>query len=66
MMLWKLAGSPTVKGVTNPYTDVTGSKTVKALNWAYKKGVRGITETSFDPNANCTREQFVVFMHKTS
>ncbi len=65
MILWKLAGSPTVKGVTNPYTDVTGSKTIKAMNWAYKKGVRGTGETTFQPNVNCSRADMVTFMYMT-
>ncbi len=65
MILWKLAGSPTVKGVKNPYTDVTGSKTIKAMNWAYKKGVRGTGETTFQPNVNCSRADMVTFMYMT-
>ena len=64
MILWKLNGSQTVSG-KNPYTDVTGTKTIKAMNWAYKKGVKGTSDTAFQPNTNCSRAQMVYFMYMT-
>ena len=64
MILWKLAGSPSVKG-SIPFTDVSGSKTVKAVKWAYKKGIiGGVDATHFDPDGQCSRALFVEVLCK--
>lgn len=64
MILWKLSGSPVVTG-ENPFTDVSGSKTIKAVLWAYQTGItKGTSATTFAPNADCTRIQLVVFLYK--
>ncbi len=64
MILWKLAGSPKVSA-KNPFTDVSGSKTVKAMNWAYSKKIQGTSSTAFSPSADCSRAQMTYFMYKT-
>ncbi len=64
MMLWKLAGSPKVSAA-NPFTDVTGSKTIKAMNWAYSKKIEGTSSTAFSPSENCSRAQMTYFMYQT-
>ena len=64
MILWKLAGSPEVSG-ENPFTDVSGKKTTKAVLWAYQQGItKGTDKTHFAPDADCTRVQLVVFLYK--
>jgi len=65
MILWKMAGSPKVSVADNPFTDVTGSKTTKAVLWAYQQGItKGTSATTFAPNADCTRIQLVTFLYK--
>ena len=64
MILWKLAGSPEVTG-TNPFKDVSGTKTTKAVLWAYQNGItKGTSATTFAPDKDCTRVQLVVFLYK--
>ena len=64
MILWKLAGSPEVTG-ENPFVDVTGKKTTKAVLWAYQQGItKGTDKTHFAPDDDCTRVQLVVFLYK--
>ena len=64
MILYKLAGSPKASG-TNPYADVTGSKSVKAVLWALNKGIMtGVDDTHFDPDGDCSRELFVEVLYK--
>lgn len=64
MMLWKMAGSPKVS-VPNPFTDVTGTKTARAVRWAYQNGItKGTSETTFSPDNHCTRLQLVTFLYK--
>ena len=62
-ILYRLAGSPEVTAET-PFTDVAeGRFYAKAVAWAYENDiVKGITETTFVPNANATREQLVTFL----
>ena len=64
MILWKLAGSPEVEG-ENPFVDVSGKKTTKAVLWAYQNEItKGTDKTHFAPDADCTRVQLVVFLYK--
>ena len=64
MILYKLAGSPKVSG-SNPFTDISGSKTVKAVLWAVKKKIiTGVDATHFDPDGDCSRELFVEVLYK--
>ena len=64
MILYKLAGSPSVSG-SNPFTDISGSKTIKAVTWAVKKGIiSGVDATHFDPDGACSRALFVEVLCK--
>ncbi len=64
MILYKLAGSPSVSG-ENPFEDISGSKTVKAVLWAVQKGIiAGVDDTHFSPNGNCSRALFVEVLYK--
>ena len=62
--LWRAAGSPEPKGSTMPFTDVaSGSYCEKAVLWAVENGItNGTTETTFSPNAGCTRAQIVALI----
>ena len=67
--LYRAAGSPAVKADTvNPFTDVSkDSVYYNAILWAVEKGItKGATETTFDPNAVCTRGQIVTFLFRAS
>ena len=67
--LYRAAGSPEVKADTvNPFTDVSkDSVYYNAILWAVENGItKGTTETTFDPNAVCTRGQIVTFLFRAS
>ena len=64
-MLYRLEGEPTASGST--FTDVkdTTSWYYKAVCWAAKNGiVNGVTETTFAPNNNITREQLAAILYR--
>ena len=50
----------------NPFTDVAeGGYYYNAVLWAVEQGItKGVTETSFGPNATCTRGQIVTFLFR--
>ena len=64
--LYRQQGSPAVGSVTVPYTDVTaGAFYENAMKWAYSNGIdKGVTATTFAPNANCVRVSNVVFLYR--
>ena len=63
--LWRAAGSPEPKAMSS-FTDVPASAYyVKAVAWAVENGItNGMTETTFAPNATCTRGQSVTFLYR--
>ena len=63
--LWRAAGSPEPKTAVS-FADVpAGSYYAKAVAWAIENGItNGMTETTFAPNATCTRGQSVTFLHR--
>ncbi len=64
MILYKLAGSPKVSG-DNPFADISGSKTIKAVLWAVQKGIiTGVDDTHFEPDGDCSRALFVEVLYK--
>jgi hypothetical protein len=64
MILWKLAGSPKASTTTD-FVDLSGSKAIKAVNWAVKKGIiTGVDATHFDPDGNCSRALLVEVLYK--
>lgn len=65
--LWRLAGAPKAKGVT-PFTDLkAGAYYLDAVAWATLSGVTtGVTNTTFVPNAPCTRAEAVTFLFRAS
>ena len=62
--LWRAAGSPEPKTNTMPFTDVNaGSYYYDAVLWAVKENItKGTTNTTFSPDADCTRAQIVTFL----
>ena len=63
--LWRAAGSPEPKTASS-FTDVPASAYyAKAVAWAVENGItNGMTETTFAPNAACTRGQSVTFLYR--
>ncbi len=65
VLLYKLAGRPSVKGMKMPFTDVSGSLYTRAVTWAYnQKIVSGTSATTFSPDAGVTRYQAVLMLWK--
>lgn len=63
--LWRAAGSPEPKTASS-FTDVPANAYyAKAVAWAIENGItNGMTETTFAPNATCTRGQSVTFLYR--
>ena len=65
--LWRAAGSPAAKSAVMPFTDVNaGSYYYDAVLWAVENGItEGTSDTTFSPNATCTRAQIVAFLWRS-
>lgn len=62
-VLYRLAGQPSVKGMTCPFTDLKGEWSKDAVIWAYNCGIaKGLSETQFGEDESVTREQLAAFM----
>ena len=63
-MLWRLEGEP--QGTASAFTDVPADAWyAQAVNWAAETGVvKGISKTTFAPNANVTREQLATILYR--
>lgn len=64
-MLWRMAGKPASEAQT-PFDDVPADKFYsEAVAWAYEMGVvNGITETTFAPYEELTREQLTAILYR--
>lgn len=63
-VLYALEGSPSVRGLSCPFTDAGGSWYTDAVIWAYHAGVvAGVSATQFAPNEALTREQMVTMLY---
>ena len=64
--LWRSAGCPKAVSRVNPFTDVSRSAYYyEAVLWAVENGVtEGMSETTFEPDAVCTRAQVVTFLYR--
>ena len=62
--LWRAVGSVEPQTTENPFTDVPAdSYYYKAVLWGYENGiVKGMSDTTFAPDAVITREQAVTFL----
>lgn len=64
-VLYRLAGQPSVKGMTCPFTDLKGEWSKDAVIWAYNCGIaKGLSETLFGEDESVTREQLAAFMFR--
>lgn len=65
-ILYRVAGKPSVKSVSNPFNDVkSGSYYYDAVLWAYKNNiVTGTSATTFNPNGAVTREQIAAILYR--
>ena len=65
--LWRAAGSPAPKSSTMPFTDVAADAYYRnAVLWAVENGItKGSSDTTFSPNATCTRGQIVTFLWRS-
>ena len=65
--LWRAAGSPAPKSTAMAFTDVpAGSYYYDAVLWAIESGItKGTSDTTFSPNANCSRGQIVTFLWRS-
>ncbi|MGM9573733.1 MAG: S-layer homology domain-containing protein [Hominicoprocola sp.] len=65
--LWRAAGSPAPKSSDMPFTDVkVGSYYETAVLWAVENGItKGTGDTTFSPNATCSRGQIVSFLWRS-
>lgn len=64
-ILWRMEGEPVVNYLM-PFTDVDGGAWyAEAVRWAASEGiVTGVSDTSFAPNAEITREQLAAILHR--
>ena len=65
--LWRAAGSPEPETRAMPFADVpVGSYYYDAVLWAVENGItKGTSDTTFSPNATCTRAQIVAFLWRS-
>ena len=63
--LWRSQKSPAA-GTANPFADVKSTAYyADAVLWAVKEDItKGTTNTTFSPNADCTRAQIVTFLYR--
>ena len=63
--LWRAEGKPS-SSVSNPFYDVNTSEYYgTAVLWAVEKNItKGTSETTFSPEATCTRGQIVTFLYR--
>lgn len=66
MVLYRLAGSPDMSGVSEQFSDVSNSHWGRdAIAWGYKTGmVKGYDTVTFGPEDELTRAQFVTMLHR--
>lgn len=65
--LWRAAGSPAPKSSAMPFTDVDADAYYHdAVLWAVEQDItNGTSDTTFRPNATCTRAQIVTFLWRS-
>ena len=65
--LWRTAGSPKPETRTMPFADVpAGSYYYDAVLWAVENGItKGTSDTTFSPDATCSRAQIVAFLWRS-
>ncbi len=66
--LWRAAGEPKAKTTTCVFTDVDKDDYYyEALLWAVENGItKGASDTTFSPDASCTRGQMATFLYRNA
>lgn len=66
--LWRAAGSPAPVSGENPFSDVSSEAYYyNAVLWAVEQGITtGTSDTTFSPDATCTRAQAVSFIWRAA
>lgn len=66
LMLYRMAGKPSVSGISNPFTDVKSTNYYyNAILWAYRNDiVTGVDAKTFAPKKNITREQIAATLYR--
>ena len=66
--LWRAAGSPEPETRAMPFTDIpVGSYYYDAVLWAVENDItKGTSDTTFSPDATCTRAQSVTFLYRAA
>ncbi len=67
-VLYRMAGSPSVEGLTTPFTDIVeGTWYYDAVVWGYNNAViKGTSDTTFTPDEDITREQLATLLFRFS
>ena len=64
-ILYRVEGSPSVEGMSNPFTDVPKSWFTDAVIWAAGNGiVSGVGQGRFAPDTPITREQIAAILYR--
>lgn len=65
-VLYRMAGSPSVEGMTAPFTDIEQpAYATDAIIWAYNAGVTsGVSATEFDTDSNISRQELVAMLYR--
>ena len=66
--LWRAAGSPRPVSAANRFTDIrSGEYYYDAVLWAVEQGITsGSSDSTFSPNAACSRGQIVTFLYRAA
>lgn len=64
-VLYRAAGSPSVEGMPQPFSDLSGAWYRDAVTWAYHLGITGgVSADRFAPGDLVTREQLVAMLYR--
>ena len=64
--LWRAAGSPVVNYAMNFSDAPADAYFAEAVRWAVSQGItKGTSDTTFSPNATCTRAQTMTFIYRS-
>ncbi len=65
-LLYRIAGSPDVSGLTHPFVDVPANTFyADAVAWGYNQGiVTGMTDQLYGPNESVNRAQLATFLYR--
>ncbi len=67
IMLWKMNGKPSTKGMTCPFEDIDDVTTnnKKGIIWCYNQGIiNGTSPTTFAPQGDINRAQLAIMVYK--